>query len=56
MTQNGIAYAALVVGVLAGVLGCRGATRTQAALRSIDQRDRIIDIQAWVDRKVFRAG
>lgn len=48
--------AASAFGVAAGVFATKGAVRTQAALAKIDEKDRVVDAMAWIDRRVFKTS
>lgn len=57
MTSNSLLLmgASLVFAIVGALFGSRGAARTQVALRKARGRDKLIDIMAWIDRKVFHA-
>ena len=46
----------VLVTVCAGLLSVYGASRTQRALNKGHERDKLIDIMAWADRRLFHGG
>jgi len=45
----------VIVSVACFFVTVSGAAKTQAILRRGDQRDLVIDVLAWLDRKLLRA-
>lgn len=51
-----IAIISVLQGLAALILLVYGAARTQRALGQAKERDKLIDVMAWIDRHVFGSG